>query len=105
MPQYGFRLSDGTRVGAQPYYAYSTRCNNCTVAYANARYARTFSQLGGFTASGTDVGTLTLTNTRTNEVASCAPTPGYGLRMCSLLTPVSVAPGDSYTISSTGTVE
>jgi hypothetical protein len=105
MPQYGFRLTNGTNVGAQPYYAYSTDCVNCTVTYANARYARTFTVLGGFTASGTDVGMLTMTNTSTGARASCTPTQGFGFRTCMLPTPVSVAVGESYTVASTGSVE
>jgi len=62
MPQYGFRLTSGQMLGVQPYYAYSTDCTNCSTTFANARYARSFSELGGFTASGADVGTLTIKN-------------------------------------------
>ena len=105
MPQYGFRLTNGTTLGAQPYYAYSTDCIGCTVAYANARYTRTFTELGGFTASGTNVGTLTITNTSTGLQSSCTPTQGYGFRKCNLSTPVTVFQGQTYTIRSTGSVE
>jgi hypothetical protein len=105
MPQYGFRLAGGKMLGAQPYYAYSTDCVNCSVTYANAHYARAFSEVGGFTASGTDVGTLTLTNTTTGEHGSCTPTKGYGFRKCALPTPVNVAVGQSYTVAGTGSVE
>lgn len=105
MPQYGFRLTNGTTLGAQPYYAYSTDCVGCTVAYANARYTRTFSELGGFTASGTNVGILTITNTATGLQSSCTPSQGYGFRKCALSTPITVFQGQSYTIRSTGSVE
>ncbi len=105
MPQYGFQLTGGKMLGVQPYYAYSTDCTNCAVTYANARYARMFSELGGFTASGTNVGTLTLTNTTTNAKASCTPVAGYGFRKCTLVQAVSVAVGQSYTVASTGSVE
>jgi len=45
VPQYGFRLSDGSATAPQPYYAYSTACAKCSVVYANARFARSFSKL------------------------------------------------------------
>jgi hypothetical protein len=80
IPQYGFRLNDGTTLAPQPYYAYKSDCSGCTVAYARARYARTFSELGGFTASAGDVGTLTLTNTTSGAASACTPEPGYGFR-------------------------
>ncbi|WP_245591909.1 hypothetical protein [Cystobacter fuscus] len=105
LPQYGFRLSNGTNLGGQPYYAYLTDCVGCTVAYANARYARTFTELGGFIASGTNVGTLTIRNTSTGAQSSCTPSQGYGFRKCTVPTAVSVAVGQSYTVSSTGSVE
>lgn len=105
MPQYGFRLANGKMLGMQPYYAYSTDCTNCGVTYANARYARSFSELGGFTASGTNVGTLTIVNQTTGSKASCAPQPGYGFRKCTLPSAVTVAVGQSYTVSCTGSVE
>lgn len=105
MPQYGFRLTNGVTLGVQPYYAYSADCSGCTVAYANARYTRTFTELGGFTTSGTNVGSLTITNTSTGLQSSCTPTQGYGYRICKLLTPLTVYQGQTYTIKSTGVVE
>jgi hypothetical protein len=105
MPQYGFRRTDGVNVSPQPYYAYSTDCVGCSVTYAAARYARSFTELGGFTASTTDVGTLTFTNLASGEQASCAPPQGYGFRTCALAEPVSIAEGESYSVSSTGSVE
>lgn len=105
IPQYGFRLTNGTRLGAQPYYAYSTDCIGCSVTYANLRYTRTYTELGGFTASNNSVGKLTIRNTSTGAQASCMPTTGYGFRTCTLPTPVQVAQGQSYTITSTGSVE
>jgi hypothetical protein len=105
MPQYGFRLKDGATLGPQPYYAYGAECSACTTAYANARVARTYTQVGGFTAASASVGTLVMTNTDTGENASCVPEPGYGFRTCDLATPVTVAAGQGYTVRSTGTVE
>jgi hypothetical protein len=105
LPQYGFRLIGGETLAAQPYYAYSDDCTGCTAAYANARYARTFTVVGGFIASGTSVGTLTLTNTTTGAHSSCTPPAGYGFRTCKLPVAVAVARGQSYQVSSTGSVE
>ena len=105
MPEYGFRLTDGVNLPVQPYYAYRTDCQGCSVSYGAARYARSFVELGGFTASGTDVGTLAFTNLETGEYASCTPAEGYGFRTCALDAPVAVAKGQSYSISSTGSVE
>ncbi len=105
IPQYGFRLADGTMRAAQPYYAYRTDCTGCTVVYAAARYRRTFTELGGFTASTGDVGKLTITNTTAGTVSACAPEPGYGFRMCTLPEPVTVAPGEDYSIHASGSVE
>ncbi|PUA27219.1 MAG: hypothetical protein B0W54_19795 [Cellvibrio sp. 79] len=105
MPQYGFRLTNGSTLGAQPYYAYSADCVACTVAYTNARYTRTFTELGGFTTSGTNVGTLMITNTSTGLQSSCTPAQGYGYRVCKLSNPLTVYQGQTYTVKSTGVVE
>ena len=105
MPQYGWRRSDGVTVAQQPYYAYNDDCIGCSVTYANARYARTFTEVGGWIASGTNVGALTFTNTSTGGSASCTPSQGYGFRTCTLPSPMSVAVGQDYRVSSTGSVE
>lgn len=105
MPQYGFRLANQQMLGVQPYYAYSTDCSDCAVTFASARYARSFNELGGFTASGTNVGELSIKNETTGEQASCTPTAGYGFRKCTLSKPVSVAVGQSYTVACSGSVE
>jgi MYXO-CTERM domain-containing protein len=106
MPQYGWRRSDGVNIGQQPYYAYNDDCTGCSVTYANARYARTFTEVGGFIASpGANVGTLTFTNTSTGMTSSCAAPQGYGFRKCTLASPISVAVGQDYRVSATGAVE
>jgi hypothetical protein len=105
MPQYGYRIVGGATVGVQPYYAYSTDCTDCAATYANARYARTFTEVGGFTASGSNVGTLTFTNTSTGDESSCTAPQGYGFRKCTLSAPVQVAVGQSYSVACTGSVE
>jgi hypothetical protein len=105
MPQYGYRLADGTNVGTQPYYAYSDDCDSCAVTYANARYARSFTEVGGFTASQGGVGTLTIRNTDTGAEESCTPAAGYGFGRCVLPAAISVAVGESYEVRSTGSVE
>ncbi|HEX2881867.1 MAG TPA: hypothetical protein VHO25_20215, partial [Polyangiaceae bacterium] len=105
VPMYGFRTTGGTVFSPQPYYAYNSDCQACTTAYSNARYARRFSELGGFTASGNDVGTLTFINLDSGEQSSCTPAPGYGFRTCTLPNAIDVAVGESYSVSSTGEVE
>lgn len=105
MPQYGFRLTNGTKIAGQPYYAYSDGCSNCTTAFANAKYMRTFSELGAFTASGNNVGTLTITNTSSGEQSSCTPTFGYGFRTCTLSIPITIFQGQTYTVRTSGSVE
>jgi hypothetical protein len=105
VPQYGFRTTDGKVFSPQPYYAYNSDCLGCSTVYSNARYARRFSELGGFTASGSNVGTLTLVNMDNGEQSSCTPEPGYGFRTCALLSAIDVAVGESYSVSSTGEVE
>ncbi len=105
IPQYGFRLSNGVNLAAQPYYAYSTDCIACTATFTNAKFARSFSELGGFTASGSNVGTLTIRNINTGQQASCTPSQGYGFRKCQLSNPVSVNVGESYTVTASGSVE
>jgi hypothetical protein len=105
IPQYGFRRVDGNTLSPQPYYAYSTDCVGCTVTYRSARYQRVFTEVGGFTASGSNVGNLTFTNVTTGAQSSCTPLQGYGFRTCTLQSPVSVAPGESYSVRATGSVE
>jgi len=105
LPQYGFRLTDGTNVPGQPYYAYSDDCVSCTVAYGNLQVARNLSEAGGFSAGTTGIGTLTVQNLSTGQQSSCTPAQGYGFNQCSLARPVPVKPGESYSISATGSVE
>jgi hypothetical protein len=105
MPQYGFRLEGGEMLAGQPYYAYSDDCEDCSVTYASARFARTLSEAGGFIASDVGVGTLTVRNDDTGQSASCTPVTGYGFGRCTLSEPIEVAEGESYTVSSTGSVE
>jgi hypothetical protein len=106
IPQYGFRLTSGETVAGQPYYAYKTECQDCTLAYAAAPAARRVTVLGGFTAQADgDVGTLTLTNTDTSASGSCTPPRGYGARTCRLAAAVAIAAGDSYTLHASGSVE
>jgi len=83
-------------LAAQPYYAYKSDCVGCTVVYASARDARTFTKLGGFTASATNVGTLTITNLSTGAEKACTPAQGYGFLTCTLAEPVSAAEGEDY---------
>jgi hypothetical protein len=91
--------------GAQPYYAYGTTCTGCAVTRLNARHARTFGELGGFTADDEGVGTLTIENTSTGETASCTPASRFGFCTCRLAEPVSVAVGEDYTLRTSGSVE
>jgi hypothetical protein len=105
LPQYGFRLTNGSTVPGQPYYAYSVDCTGCTVAYGQARVDRDLSEIGGYTAGDSGIGTLTLRNIDTGQQASCTPSQGYGFRRCSVSPAVHVAPGQSYSIRATGTVE
>lgn len=104
VPQYGFRLTNGRNLAAQPYYAYRTDCGGCRVAFVEPRSAGSVTRLGGFTAQ-IDVGTLTLTNTVTSASGSCTPGPGYGARTCRLAAPVAIGVGESYTIHASGSVE
>ena len=105
MPQYGFRLANGDMLAGQPYYAYSDDCQGCSASYGPARYARTLSELGGFVASDVGVGTLSVRNDDTGQSASCTPAQGYGFGRCTLTEAVQVAAGESYTVSSSGSVE
>lgn len=104
-PQYGFRLTNGTNVAGQPYYAYSVDCNNCTVAFPNARIGRDLTEAGGYTAGESGVGTITVKNLTTGKQSSCTPFQGYGFNQCSLTSPVRVEVGQTYSVSATGPVE
>lgn len=105
LPQYGFRLTNGNMLAGQPYYAYSIDCTGCTVTFANTKVTRQFTQLGGFTASGNNVGRLTIRNLNTGAQASCTPSVGYGFRTCNLSSAITVTAGQSYSVSATGSVE
>jgi hypothetical protein len=105
MPQYGFRLAAGGFVAGQPYYAYGITCTQCSVVYQKAIYAREFSELGGFTADNSGVGTLSIKNLQTGAEGTCVPSAGYGFRRCTLSRSVAVAEGESYSVTTTGSVE
>jgi hypothetical protein len=44
-------------------------------------------------------------NLATGAQSSCTPTQGYGFRTCTLPAPIAVAAGESYSVSSSGSVE
>lgn len=105
VPEYGFRLSSGANLAGQPYYALGDDCVGCTITFANAASKLSLTQLGAFTSSGTNVGTLTITNSKSAASASCTPAQGYGYRSCKLPGVFTVEKGDSYTIKASGSVE
>ncbi|VUD68750.1 Development-specific protein S [Thalassocella blandensis] len=105
LPQYGYRLRSGAMLAGQPYYAYSTDCTGCTATFLNVKVSRVFSELGAFTASGVNVGKLTIRNITTGESGTCTPPLGYGFRTCDLNAPIRVNAGDNYSITASGSVE
>jgi hypothetical protein len=105
VPQYGFRLSNGGNLAGQPYSASADRCIDCSVTYANAPIKLSLTQLGAFTSSTGDVGSLTITHATTAATASCTPAEGYGFRSCKLSAPFPIAKGESYTLRASGSVE
>jgi hypothetical protein len=102
LPWYGWQSSPASAPQSnQPYYAYKESGSYTLRETATASSTLTFA--GAYAAVGADAGTLTVRNLATGEVGSTGPL-GSGLVQGALDHPVSVAPGQAYEISNSGTV-
>ncbi len=103
LPWYGMQRALGTRpVGIQPYYAYGDR-GSFTVVARNVPRPTVLTQAGGYGPKGEPVGVVTVKNLRTGE-AGVTESLGSGLKKGWLHPRVTVARGDDYSISNSGTV-
>lgn len=103
LPWYGIQRAPGTRpVGIQPYYAYGDR-GSFTVVARNVPRRTVLTQAGGYGPKGERVGVVTVKNLRTGQTGVTEPL-GSGLKKGWLRPRVTVARGDDYSISNSGTV-
>lgn len=103
LPWYGWQASKRGRPRSnQPYYAYGEQ-GAFTLVARQAPRAVTLTEAGGYAPLGWSVGVVTVANLRTG-VSGRTRHLGRGIATGSLNVPVAIAPGDSYTVSNTGTV-
>jgi hypothetical protein len=103
LPWYAWQARPGVRPRSnQPYYGYQ-QSGSFTMLLRAAPRAVTLTEAGGYAPVGRSAGSVTVTNLRTGATGTTAQL-GSGIVKGPLSTPVSVAAGDSYTISNTGTV-
>lgn len=87
----------------QPYANYWQNCTGCTLTLRNAPRAVTLTQAGGYAAVGSNVGVVTVRNLRTGQTGRTASI-GSGLERSALSPQVRIGVGDTYTITTSGTV-
>ena len=103
LPWYGWQTGPTAHPRSnQPYYAYRDS-GSYTLTLANAPRAVLLTEAGGYGPMDERVGVVTVRNLRTLEEGHTASL-GDGIAVGRLDPPVSVAAGDSYTISNSGTV-
>jgi hypothetical protein len=105
LPFYGWTSTAGNVKprSNQPYTNYWQKCTGCTLTLHDAPRAVTLTQAGGYAPVGSRVGVVTVKNLRTGQVGRTAPL-GSGVARGSLTPPVRIANGDTYTITTAGTV-
>jgi hypothetical protein len=87
----------------QPYTAYSSTCDECSLTLRSAPHATTLTEAGGYAPVGRSVGVVTVKNLRTGETGRTGSL-GSGIARGRLDRTVRVEAGDSYEISHSGTV-
>jgi hypothetical protein len=105
LPFYGWTGAPGNVKPSsnQPYNNYWQKCTGCTLTLHRAPRAVTLTQAGGYAPVGSSVGVVTVTNPRTGQVGRTASL-GTGLARGPLTPTVRIEQGDSYTITTSGTV-
>jgi hypothetical protein len=104
LPWYAWQQSAAARPQAnQPYYQYFTRCTGCKLLLTGSPRAVTLTQAGGYAPVGSNVGVVTVRNLRTWQTGRTGSL-GSGVKRGPLDTPVRIEVGDSYEVSTSGTV-
>jgi hypothetical protein len=105
LPFYGWTSAPGNVKPSsnQPYNNYWQQCSGCTLTLHDAPRAVTLTQAGGYAPVGAQVGVVTVRNLRTGQVGRTASL-GSGLVRGPLSPEVRVEKGDTYTITTAGTV-
>lgn len=106
IPWYGWTEAPGPDAPArsnQPYMNYDETCTGCTLTLTGAPRGAILTHAGGYAPVGHEVGVVTVRNLRTGVSAHTAAL-GSGIVRGRLDRPVCIGRGDSFTISTTGTV-
>jgi hypothetical protein len=105
LPFYGWTSAAGNIKprSNQPYTNYWQTCTRCTLTLHRAPRAVTLRQAGGYAPVGSGVGVVTVENLRTGQVGRTAAL-GTGVTRGRLRPALRIARGDTYTITTSGTV-
>jgi hypothetical protein len=105
LPRYGWTSVAGNikPQSNQPYLNYWQKCSGCTLTLKGAPRAVTLTEAGGYSPVGANVGVVTVTNLRSGQTGRTGSL-GSGMKRGALSTPVRIETGDSYTITTSGTV-
>jgi hypothetical protein len=105
LPFYGWTSAAGNVKprSNQPYTNYWQKCTRCTLTLHKAPRAVTLTKAGGYAPVGSRVGVVTVKNLRTGQVGRTASL-GTGVTRGALRPAVRIATGDTYTITTAGTV-
>jgi hypothetical protein len=87
----------------QPYNNYWQTCTRCTLTLHKAPRPVRLTQAGGYAPVGARVGVVTVRNLRTGQVGTTASL-GTGVTRGALRPAIRIARGDTYTITTAGTV-
>jgi hypothetical protein len=105
LPFYGWTAAPGNVKPSsnQPYNNYWQKCTRCTLTLHHAPRAVTLIQAGGYAPVGSGLGVVTVKNLRTGQVGRTVSL-GDGVTRGALSRAIRIARGDTYTITTSGTV-
>jgi hypothetical protein len=104
LPWYAWQETGQTKIRAnQPFYSYPDSAGSFTVRYMNVPHATTLTNAGGYAPVGSNIGVITVRNTRTGQTGRTASLAS-GIQRGALDQPVAIQAGDTYEVSNSGTV-
>jgi hypothetical protein len=104
LPWYAWQETGETKLRSnQPFMSYPDNAGSFTVRFTDVPRHTVLTNAGGYAPIGSNVGVVTVTNTRTGQSGKTAAL-GSGIRRGALDQPVTVEAGDTYEVTNSGTV-
>jgi hypothetical protein len=104
LPWYAWQETGTTKLKSnQPFMSYPDSSGSYTVRYLNAPHDVTLTNAGGYAPIGSNIGVVTVRNTRTGQTGKTVAL-GSGIKRGALDQPVTIVKGDTYEVTNSGVV-